>query len=165
MEDFLKEIEEIKIDCSKPNWDGYDATPVNLKSIEYMVEFAKKLPSNLLKNAGDMLCPEPNGTLGMEFVSDKGRIAMSIDDEGILYYTSIIGNMTMVIEYDFGKKGIRQDILNMIMGFKLWKKAVDGGEDCIGGIKIGWWNRNAPRYEIRNCWINEIYSGRNLIIS
>ena len=57
-----RELADILQECSSPDWNGYDAQPIERKSIEHICAFLAMLPDNI---SYPELCAEPNGDLTM----------------------------------------------------------------------------------------------------
>lgn len=131
-EEILKEIEEIRVDCSVKDWDGYDGYPISPKAIDYILEFISKLSDEELRLAEPS--PFPNERMGIEWdlmdgkvfsfqfvladhVQKRDILVVSIDKKGNLYYTAIIENKTIAAEYNFAKEGIKQELMDLIKLF------------------------------------------------
>jgi hypothetical protein len=73
-----RELEDIVRECSVPDWDGYDAKPLDEGSVQCVRAFCQKLPSAItLPN----LLPEPNGDLTMEWYKNGYHLVIGIDKQ------------------------------------------------------------------------------------
>jgi hypothetical protein len=77
-------------ECKIPNWDGYDAFPVQESTLTHARAFAQTLP---LEVVPDSVGAEPDGHLTLEWYRHPHRtISVSVSPEGILYYAALLGN-------------------------------------------------------------------------
>ncbi|MBE8233529.1 MAG: hypothetical protein HAW67_07300 [Endozoicomonadaceae bacterium] len=72
------EIKSIMQECSSDGWDGYDAKPIDIDSIQNVVEFIKKLPHHI---SYPEPLPEPNGDLTMVWRQHGYHLVIGIDNE------------------------------------------------------------------------------------
>ena len=85
----LKEISDIWVECSKPNWDGYGAFPVNPNAISEAIDFAKLVPSWLPQPE---VAAEPDGAIGFEWNAGNDRVFVaSVSGNGIIVYAGLLG--------------------------------------------------------------------------
>lgn len=86
-------IEELIItweDCKNSNWDGYDAFPVKVETLNYTYAFIQALPLGFpLPSVG----AEPDGHMTLDWYRDPHwTISVSVSPEGVLYYAALLGN-------------------------------------------------------------------------
>ena len=82
-------IEEVRAECSKPNWDGYGARPISEAVAERARLFLDNLPSSL--PAPDIV-PESDGELAIEWHFGARRVfSVSIGKEGPLHFAGLFG--------------------------------------------------------------------------
>jgi hypothetical protein len=65
----LDELKNLKIKCRK-GWDGYDAEPINEKSVEYLFRFLDMLPESV---SVPELVPESNGELTLVWQNKRRK--------------------------------------------------------------------------------------------
>jgi hypothetical protein len=83
---FQEQLEEIKRNCSFPNWDGYGALPLNETSVRLALEFIKQAMKLYPELPYPELAPEPDGCLGFDWNTKRGQLAISIDEDHKLSY-------------------------------------------------------------------------------
>jgi hypothetical protein len=82
-------IEEVRAECSQPNWDGYGARPISEAVAERARSFLDNLPSSL--PAPDIV-PESDGDLAIEWHLGSQRVfSVSISKEGPLHFAGLFG--------------------------------------------------------------------------
>lgn len=76
--------------CKAPNWDGYNALPVQGKTFQNAYIFIEALPLGYpLPSIG----AEPDGHITLEWYHQpRWTLSVSISPEGILYYAALFGN-------------------------------------------------------------------------
>ncbi len=74
-----RELKGILHECSKPDWDGYDAAPVDRNSVQHVLRFLHELPEDI---SYPELTPEPKGELAMEWNRNGYHIAVGISANG-----------------------------------------------------------------------------------
>ncbi|MBD3287591.1 hypothetical protein GF337_02205 [candidate division KSB1 bacterium] len=85
----FQELNNIYEDCSKPNWDGYGAEPVDLDTYRESMRFIECLPQNILCPE---VTPEPDGEISFEWFKNNQRIfSVSVGRNGELSYAGIYG--------------------------------------------------------------------------
>lgn len=102
----ISAIDELTMNCSEPNWDGYEAKPILRSVRDEAVRLIKMLPIDLpLPEAS----PEPMGTVAFEWYKAKDYLFIaSVAGRGIVEYAGLygIGNSdygTARIEHAFPK--------------------------------------------------------------
>ena len=74
-------MEEIRRDCCKPDWDGYDAVPVEESTVDHAQKFLDALPAEL--RDVDITPLEEYGSIEFEWYrSPRNRILIEIDAAG-----------------------------------------------------------------------------------
>ena len=100
--EILRNLEEIKEECSVENWDGYGASPVKKDSYNEAVRFIEALPDSLPIPEVDV---DPDGEIAFEW--DMGRrkvFSVSVGSNNELAYAGLFGsNKSHGTEY-FGNK-------------------------------------------------------------
>ena len=86
----FNELAEVWEECSRPNWDGYDALPVQIKTLRYAKLFIEALPlGSPLPSVG----AEPDGHLTLEWYRHpRWILSVSASPEGVLYYAALFGS-------------------------------------------------------------------------
>ena len=74
-----RELSDILQECSSPDWDGYDAKPIDRTSVRYVCQFLGKLPSDI---SYPELSAEPNGDLTMVWFKRNYHLIIGIDNTG-----------------------------------------------------------------------------------
>ena len=89
LDEALENLAELKQECAKPAWDGYDAQPVNEKTLEQLVTFLQALPENV---PVPDLVPEPDGEVAVEWQNGARRVfSVSIGPRERLSYAGLLG--------------------------------------------------------------------------
>lgn len=83
------ELAEVWDECSEPDWDGYDALPVSLDSMENAERFLLALPLGTMPpSIGAM----PNGNVSLEWHHSRRRsLTVTVTPEGDLHYAALLG--------------------------------------------------------------------------
>lgn len=106
--EFLKEIKNIKKECSEKGWDGYGAIPIQDEDCNYAKDFLwnlfGKLDLSILKEAD--IIPSKNGRFSFEWFNDKGNSA----------YLSINKKDKSIICSSFLKNKLQENIILEIEG-------------------------------------------------
>lgn len=82
-------LEEVYEECSKENWDGYDAQPLTEDAYNEVWNFLDMIPSTL---SMPEIVPEPNGAIALEW--SKGRrsiFTISLSGNNIINYAGLFG--------------------------------------------------------------------------
>jgi len=83
--DRAKELEDA---CSKPGWDGYDATPVSSEAVARALLLIELLPEWIQLPE---LAPSPEGEISFEWYSERDRILSVTPQKGLLIYAAVLG--------------------------------------------------------------------------
>lgn len=80
-----REIHKTFDDCCLRDWDGEDAEPITLETVESCKEFFKSFPEEI--TLFDYIVPEPNGRIGFEWYSASCElnIVISVSTTRYLY--------------------------------------------------------------------------------
>ncbi|WP_321964199.1 hypothetical protein [Paraburkholderia sp. J7] len=76
----------------RENWDGYDADPISEDACAAAKEFLQSLPSNF---ASPDLCPNPGGTISMEWASGNGTAQVEFGRSKFSFYLRRKGAPTL----------------------------------------------------------------------
>ena len=97
--------------CRKPNWDGYQALPVDQDTLRNAYVFLESLP---LGSPSPSIGAEPDGDLTFEWHrSPRHTLSVSITSVGDLHFAALLGpNRVYGTEAFFGEAP--QRILNLI---------------------------------------------------
>jgi hypothetical protein len=98
-------------ECNTPNWDGYDAYPVERSTLQNANLFISSLPLNYpLPSLG----VEPDGHLTLEWYRHpRWTISISISPEGMIYYAALFANSD-VRGSEFFSGGISGNLFDLI---------------------------------------------------
>ena len=86
--ELLKGLEHTAKECSKSNWDGYDADPVPSENIEMAKIVVKYLPEDLLDVD---IYPSPAGDINLDWYRGNKVVLLSLWDSNDLGY--VIGTV------------------------------------------------------------------------
>ncbi len=84
------ELWDVWQDCKEPNWDGYDALPVDRETFQNAYRLVESLPLGcpLPSSVG----AEPDGQLALEWHRNpRWTLSVSISPEGTLHYAALLG--------------------------------------------------------------------------
>lgn len=85
----IESLNEIYVECSQPNWDGYGAIPIYASAYEEATRFLKSLPRDV---ASPEVLPEPDGSVGFEWDNGKDRVfTVSLSGRGSIVYAGLNG--------------------------------------------------------------------------
>jgi hypothetical protein len=116
---FLADLESIQEDYSEANWDGYGASPLSLKSLAYARYFIEHV-CELWGVSYPDLCPEPDGSLGMEWNGNGNTLIVSISSDAKLSYARL--NKSQGIRssgtYPYRKNKIPRDLYPILSELK-----------------------------------------------
>jgi hypothetical protein len=103
-------------ECKSPDWDGYDALPVQEKTFLNTYSFIEALPLDYpLPSVG----AEPDGHLTLEWYRDpRWTLSVSVSPEGILYYAALFGSSDPRGSEQFLGNNIPRSIHDLITEFK-----------------------------------------------
>lgn len=86
----LEALDDIYIECSEPDWDGYGAKPISINSIIEAKIFLKLMPS-LFPVPQPLL--EPSGEVGLEWYEGKRMVlAISFNGRNTITYAGLLGS-------------------------------------------------------------------------
>jgi hypothetical protein len=87
------ELMELWDDCKTPSWDGYNAFPVEEKTVKNTWDVIKALPLGYpLPSFG----AEPDGHITLEwYLNPCWILSVSVSPEGYLYYAALFGDSTI----------------------------------------------------------------------
>ena len=88
-DELSKELDDIYVECSSKNWDGYRAKPI-IKGLRKIVEkFLNALPSNI---PDPEISPDPDGEISLEWCYAKNKMfSISIGRKGQIAYAVLDG--------------------------------------------------------------------------
>ena len=81
--DLLKDLEHIAEECSKSNWDGYDADPISVGILELARTVVQNLPEDLLDVE---IYPSPDGSMNLDWYRGDKAVLLSLLDSSSLGY-------------------------------------------------------------------------------
>jgi hypothetical protein len=82
--DLVDELRKLEEECSKPNWDGYNAYPVDKESMRYAVRFIVSLPEDAPLPEASV---EPEGTVSLDWSDSRDSVlSVSVMRTGTLIY-------------------------------------------------------------------------------
>ena len=88
----LKELDEIKEECSQGNWEGMDELPITKKTVAKARDLlfkAARMPINIQLPS---LTPTSSGWIEMEWYKEKGhRFAIRLNGQGVFIYSGLLG--------------------------------------------------------------------------
>lgn len=83
------ELWDVWQDCKEPNWDGYDAIPVDRGTFQNAYRFVESLPLGYLPSS---VGAEPDGHLALEWHRNpRWTLSVSVSPEGTLHYAALLG--------------------------------------------------------------------------
>ena len=85
----ISELRRLQQEASKPNWDGYGALPLDLRSAEQALKFIQALPTTV---PVPDVSADPDGEVDLLWQLDPTRtISVSVGPNGKLTYAALIG--------------------------------------------------------------------------
>ncbi len=85
----IEELNQLALDCSQPNWDGYDAVPISMGALVNAEAFIRALPSNLPLPE---FCPEPDGSISVDWIVSRLQLlSLSISGSNRIAYAWLDG--------------------------------------------------------------------------
>lgn len=82
-------LSQILRDCSKSNWDGYNASPISKRAFFEAIKLLEMLPSGI---PYPEIVPEPTGDIGLEWYKRKQfAIVISVSGKNLLTYAGLFG--------------------------------------------------------------------------
>ncbi len=96
----LRSLDDVFIECSKEGWDGYDAQPITETAYIEAKRFIESMPLISFLPSPEII-PEPNGEIGLEWSKGKRQIFIaSLRGENEIVYAGLFGtNKTHGTEY------------------------------------------------------------------
>jgi hypothetical protein len=86
------ELDAIKNDCSKGNWEGMDELPITAETVEKARDLlfkAAALPNGIPLPS---LTPTSSGLIEMEWYKERGhRFAIRLNGQGVFIYSGLLG--------------------------------------------------------------------------
>lgn len=77
-------VREISNECSKPDWDGADAAPVESRTMAYALLFVDAMPMGLPEPEPGV---HPDGDISFSWIGSKGhRLSLAIGSTGRINY-------------------------------------------------------------------------------
>ena len=108
----INEIYNVYNERQDENWDGYGAEPLNSKSLNQSLKFAKSLfsESRLLVESVDII-PENDGCICFEwYKSNEKFISVSVKGEKLIYNYEIRGEKSCGETNFYGKEDLIKKI-------------------------------------------------------
>ncbi len=88
--EIIQTINEVIMDCSSDNWDGYGAQAIDFASYEETLRFIHFLPKTI---PVPEIAVEPDGEVALEWYRSKNRVfSVSIGGKGSLTYAGLFGS-------------------------------------------------------------------------
>lgn len=85
----LDELWEVWNECRHPNWDGYNATPVEQETLRQAYLLIESLPLGFPRPS---IGAEPDGHLTLEWHKSPARtLSISVDPDGYLHFAGLFG--------------------------------------------------------------------------
>ena len=85
----INELDDVRWDCSRPGWEGYQAAPVSEEAIENALRFLESLPG---ETGEPSVAAEPDGSISFEWHHDPYHtLSVSITSHAELYYAALLG--------------------------------------------------------------------------
>ena len=87
----FEELNTVFNECSKENWDGYNAVPISKSVYLNAKKLLTMLPSSFPEP--DIL-PEPDGSIGLEWHKEPDvSFMISVNSTNELYYAGLVGKI------------------------------------------------------------------------
>lgn len=85
----FEELQMVFQDCRAANWDGYQAEPVTLETINLAKQFIEAMP---LGAPSPSVGAEPDGQITLEWYrSPRQILSVSVSEAGELHYAALFG--------------------------------------------------------------------------
>src|SRR5688572_5568855 len=82
-------IDQIAVECSMPNWDGYSGAPISQGAKIHAQRLVEVLPIDLPE---PLVVPDPDGDISLSWDFGRDRIfTISVGETGTLSYAGILG--------------------------------------------------------------------------
>ena len=83
------ELGEVYGECSHPDWDGYDALPVEQETLRYAYQLIESMRLGFPRPS---IGAEPDGALTLEWHhSPRRTLSVSVTADGYLHYSALFG--------------------------------------------------------------------------
>ena len=93
----INELLETYSECCTPNWDGYNAQSIRPDAVIEALYLVGELPPKVFV---PVVCPEPDGCVGLEWRDDRGRtLVISLNGTSEITYAGILGGGNKVHGY------------------------------------------------------------------
>ena len=84
------DLDETSNECSKANWDGYNALPISIETCNEATKFLDDLPFFLPLPC---IVPQPDGGIAFEWLGEEDKTFIaSFNGEEIIYLSWYMGN-------------------------------------------------------------------------
>ncbi len=85
----LAELDSLMLDCSEPDWNGYDANPISFDAYSAAKDLIKNLPPGFPTPS---LAPDPDGLVTFEWRTGQRRIVLAtVHPDFQISYAAIFG--------------------------------------------------------------------------
>lgn len=85
----LRSLREVFKECSKENWNGYDAKPISVDACAEAKKLIECLPMTLPMPE---IVPEPTGEIALEWYKDKQSVfVISVSGNNVITYAGLFG--------------------------------------------------------------------------
>lgn len=85
----ISELSCLASECTRPNWDGYGAIPLDPRALQVAVEIIRSLPDDLLLPSFSV---EPDGCISMDWMPSRNRtFTLSVGKSDRIPYAWIEG--------------------------------------------------------------------------
>jgi len=96
LEKKLKELNGIYRECSSPNWDGYNANPISIDTLNQAKGIIRLLSYDYLYLSVPEIVPEPDGDIAFEWEdNDDETFVFSVNENRTINYAGIFGPNTI----------------------------------------------------------------------
>jgi hypothetical protein len=113
LKESLECLDNIYLECSKENWDGYGSNPITQETY-----FEAKNLLELLQTSFPIpeICPEPNGGIGIEWYKKRGcSFIISVSGKNIITYAGLFGEGNQTHGTEHFTNSVPKIILNFLM--------------------------------------------------
>lgn len=88
----LKELEEIEMECARRNWGGEDENPISKETINKVKELLVRSAYLPFEIRLPIVTPTSFGLIEMEWYKEKGhRFAIRINGRGVFFFSGLFG--------------------------------------------------------------------------
>lgn len=86
----LSELDSVFVECSKANWDGYNAEPISSDAYLEAIEFLRLLPPFM---SPPEIVPEPDGEIAFEWLQAEDRLfVVGLSGNNTITYSGMFGS-------------------------------------------------------------------------